>query len=131
MVYNKLLLVDDDKDVVETLKSRLEREGYIVTIACDGEAALEKVKEADPDVVILDLMMPKMNGFEVLKEIRQRFKDKWRPVIIVSAKTELDSVKECYGLEADHYLTKPCTFENLLRGIETMVSLIPQRIKEL
>ncbi|MBI4972778.1 MAG: response regulator [Candidatus Omnitrophica bacterium] len=129
MAY-KLLLVDDDKDVVEALKSRLAREGYIVSIASDGEEALVKVKEADPDVVILDLLMPKMNGFEVLKEIRQRFKDKWRPVIIVSAKTELESVKECYGLEADHYLTKPCSFENLLRGIQTMISLIPLRIKE-
>lgn len=126
MAY-KILLVDDEKDIVETLKSRLTREGYDITIAYDGEEALLKVKENNPDIVILDLMMPKLNGFEVLKKIRQDFKDRWRPVIIVSAKTELDSVKECYDAEADHYLTKPCTMDDLLRGIRTMISLIPLR----
>jgi len=126
MAY-KLLLADDDKDVVETLKKRLLQEGYEVVVAFDGEEALLKIGEDNPDVILLDLMMPKLNGFEVLKAIKQKFKDKWRPVIIVSAKTELDSVKTCYGLEADHYLTKPCTMENLLRGIRTMISLIPLR----
>lgn len=126
MAY-KLLVVDDDKDIIETLKSRLLREGYEVTIAYDGQEALVKVKEDNPDVIILDLMLPKLNGFEVLKEIRERYKDKWRPVIILSAKTELESLKTCYNLEADHYLTKPCSIEKLLRGIETMISLMPLR----
>jgi len=126
MAY-KLLLADDDKDVVETLKKRLLQEGYEVVVALDGEEALLRIGEDNPDVILLDLMMPKLNGFEVLKAIKQKFKDKWRPVIIISAKTELDSVKTCYGLEADHYLTKPCTMENLLRGIRTMISLIPLR----
>lgn len=126
MVY-KLLVVDDDKDIRETLESRLLREGYEVSIASDGEEALVKVREDNPDVVILDLMLPKLNGFDVLKEIREKYIDKWRPVIILSAKTELESLKKCYNLEADHYLTKPCSIEKLLRGIETMISLIPLR----
>jgi DNA-binding response OmpR family regulator len=126
MAY-KLLVVDDDRDIIEVLQKKLLQEGYNVTVAFDGEEALLKVKEEDPDVVILDLMMPKLNGFEVLKEIRDKFQDKWRPVIIVSANAELDSMKSCYNLEADHYLTKPCTMENLLRGIRTMISLIPLR----
>ena len=128
MAY-KLLVVDDDKEITEMLQKRLIREGYEVVVAFDGEEALVKVREANPDVILLDLMMPKLNGFEVLKEIRKNYKDKWRPVIIISAKTELDSVKQCYNLEADHYLTKPCTMENLLRGIRIMISLIPLRQK--
>ncbi len=123
----KLLVVDDDRDIVEVMKKRLLQEGYEVVVAFDGEEALLKLKEENPDVVLLDLMMPKLNGFEVLKEIREKYQDKWRPVIIISAKTELDSVKSCYNLEADHYLTKPCTMENILRGISTMLSLIPLR----
>ncbi len=123
----KLLLVDDDKDIVETLRHTLVREGYEVVTAYDGEEALVKVKQDDPDIILLDLMMPKLNGFEVLKQVRELFKDKWRPIIIVSAQGELDSVKKCYGLEADHYLNKPATIDNVLRGIRIMISLIPLR----
>lgn len=129
MAY-KLLVVDDEKDVTDTLVNTLRREGYEAVAAYDGEEALQKVKQEDPDIILLDLMMPKLNGFEVLKEIREKHKDKWRPVIIVSAKVDLESVKKVYDLEADHYLTKPCSTENILHGIKTMISLIPARIKE-
>lgn len=123
----KVLLVDDDKEIVDMLKQRLTREDYDVVVAYDGEEALSKVEKDNPDVIILDLILPKMNGFEVLKQIRERFKDKWRPVIILSGQQDLDSVKQGYALEADHYLTKPCTMDNLLRGVRTMISLIPMR----
>ncbi|HTZ10793.1 MAG TPA: response regulator [Candidatus Margulisiibacteriota bacterium] len=126
MAY-KLLVVDNEEDIVDILKKRLIQEGYEVEVAFDGEEALEKVRSTDPDLIILDLMMPKMNGFEVLKEVREKYKEKWRPVIIVSATSDLESVKKSYNLEADHYLTKPCTMENLLRGVRTMISLIPLR----
>jgi len=127
MVY-KILLVDDDKEITETLKPRLTREGYDVVVAYDGEEALLKVKADNPDIILLDLMMPKMNGFEVLKEIRTNYNDRWRPVIIISASIDLESVKKGYDMEADHYLTKPCTLDNLLRGIRTMISLIPAHL---
>jgi len=126
MAY-KILVVDDDSDIREFLVKGLLRNGYEVVSACDGEEALAKIKSDDPDVILLDLVMPKLNGVEVLREIKHKFKDKWRPVIIVSAKTELESFKQCYGLDADHYLTKPCNMDNILRGIETMISLIPLR----
>ncbi len=126
MAY-KLLVVDDDKDIVEMLQQKLTREGYDVVVAFDGEEALVKVREDNPDVILLDLMLPKLNGFEVLKEIREKHKDKWRPVIILSGQTDLESVKKGYSLEADHYLAKPCTMDNILRGIRIMISLIPMR----
>jgi DNA-binding response OmpR family regulator len=127
---HRLLIVDDDPDIVETLKKRLIKEQYEVSTAFDGEEALLKVKEDNPDVILLDLMLPKINGFEVLKEIREKHRDKWRPVIIISAKNELESVKQCYDLEADHDLTNPCDMDKVLRGIETMISLIPARISK-
>ena len=126
---HRLLIVDDDRDIVETLSKKLLAAGYAISAAFDGEEALVKVKDDNPDIILLDLMMPKLNGFEVLKQVRQNFQDKWRPVIVISAKTELDALKECYKLEADHYLTKPCSIERIIQGIETMVSLIPARIK--
>jgi DNA-binding response OmpR family regulator len=125
---HKILLVDDDKEIIETLGPRLQREGYDVVTAYDGEEALLKLKGENPDIILLDLIMPKMNGFEVLKEIRARHNDKWRPVIIISAQHDLESVKKGYELEADHYLSKPCTIDNVLRGIRTMISLIPARL---
>ena len=88
---------------------------------------MAKVGQDDPDIILLDLMLPKMNGFDVLKRILENFKDRWRPIIIISAQNELDSIKKCYGLEADHYLSKPCTMDNVLKGIRTMISLIPLR----
>lgn len=126
---NRILIVDDEKDTAETLKSILLKHGYEVSVAFDGEEALAKIKEDNPDVILLDLVMPKLNGYDTLKQIRDKYTDKWRPVIIVSAKTELESVQNCYNLEADHYLTKPCSIDNILRGIETMISLIRVRIK--
>ena len=128
MAY-KILVVDDDQDIAGIVRDRLIREGYTAVAAFDGEEALVKLKEDDPDIIILDLMMPNLNGFEVLKEIRKKYNDRWRPVIIVSAKTELESLEKCYDLEADHYLTKPCTIENVLKGVRTMISLMPVRLE--
>ena len=125
----KILVVDDEKDIVDLVSSRLVREGYQVVTAFDGEEALAQIKAEDPDVIILDLMMPKLNGLEVLKQLRENPADKWRPVIIVSANAELEAIKKCYNMEADLYLTKPCTMENLIRGVKTMISFIPMRLK--
>src|SRR3989338_4509426 len=126
---NRILVVDDEKETVETLRGILLKNGYEVSTAFDGEEALKKIEDDNPDVILLDLIMPKLNGYDTLKEIREKHNDKWRPVIIISAKTELESVQKCYNLEADHYLTKPCSIDNILHEIETMISLIPSRIK--
>ncbi len=125
----KIMVVDDEPDVVHVVSKRLEREGFEVSGAFDGEEALTKFASFDPDMVILDLTMPKLNGFDVLKTIRERYTDRWRPVIIVSAQDELNTLRGCYDMEADHYLVKPCQIDVLLRGIETMRSLIPLRLK--
>jgi DNA-binding response OmpR family regulator len=126
MAY-KLLVVDDEKEVVGFLMRMLMAEGYEAVSAYDGEEALVKIKETDPDIILLDLMLPKKNGFEVLREIRQSYRDRWRPVIIISGKSDLDSMKKGYDMDADHYLIKPIERGVLLRGITTMISLLPLR----
>jgi DNA-binding response OmpR family regulator len=126
----KVLVVDDEPDILQVVSKRLAREGFEIACACDGEEALAKFSEFNPDLVLLDLTMPKLNGFEVLKQIREKYTDRWRPVIIISAQTELDTLRKCYNMEADHYLTKPCAIDVILRGIETMRSLIPLRVNQ-
>ena len=126
---HRLLLVDDDREIIDALKPRLQREGYDVFTAFDGEEGLKMVKDCNPDIILLDLLMPKLNGFDVLKEIRTNMNDRWRPIIIISANADLASVKKGYDMEADHYLAKPCTIDTVLHGIKTMISLLPARIK--
>jgi two-component system response regulator VicR len=128
MAEYKILVADDDHDITEMVAARLKREGYDVSMAFDGEEALKMVDSQQPSIVLLDLLMPKFNGFEVLGAIRKKYPHKWIPVIIISAQADLDSVRESYNLEADHYLRKPCSMEMILTGIRTMISLMPLRI---
>jgi len=120
----KILAVDDDIDVVETLKRRLKAEGYEPFTACDGKEALEIIQNNDPDIILLDLVLPQVNGYEVLRKVKTEFKDKWRPVIVISAKNELDSVTDAYDLDADLYLIKPCTIMEILVAIKKMVDML-------
>jgi len=124
----RILVVDDEPDVVEVVSCRLLKEGYEVIKAYDGQEALMRIKDSDPDVILLDLTMPKFNGFDVIKEVRTKYTNKWMPIIIISAKSELETINKCYEFEADHYLTKPCSIEAILQAVVTMISLIPLRI---
>lgn len=100
----KVLLVDDDRDLVGVLRYTFQRDGYTVAAAYDGEAALRAIKSETPDVVILDLMMPKRSGMDVLEEMR-RYKNV--PVIVLTALGDEDNVVSALGLGADDYVVKP------------------------
>ncbi|MFH1359507.1 MAG: response regulator [Candidatus Omnitrophota bacterium] len=124
----KVLVADDEKDVRELMEKKISLAGYEVVTACDGQEAWEKIQSENPDVILLDLKMPRMDGFEVLKNLRENPPSaKWQPVIIISALNELEDMKKGFDLEADHYLTKPCEMEDVLKGIRFMLTLIPQR----
>lgn len=124
----KVLMADDEKDVLEIMAKKVAMEGYQVVTACDGKDAWEKIQSESPDVILLDLNMPQMHGFDVLKKLRETPPSaKWQPVIIISAMGELEDIKKSYSLEADHYITKPCSIEAVVNAIKVMVSLIPQR----
>lgn len=124
----KILIADDEKDILEIMAKKVAAEGYTVVTAHDGEEAWEKIKSESPDVILLDLTMPKMDGLDVLKNLRQSPpSNKWQPVIIVSARRDLEDMEKGLSLEADHYITKPCNVADIIKGIKLMVSLIPQR----
>ncbi|TPR26476.1 DNA-binding response regulator [Apilactobacillus micheneri] len=111
----KILVVDDEKPITDIEKFNLEKEGYEVSVAYDGEEAIQKVEDDTPDLIILDLMLPKVDGLEVAREVR---KNHDMPIIMVTAKdSELDKV---LGLElgADDYVTKPFSNRELVARVK-------------
>lgn len=111
----KILVVDDEKPISDIIKFNLTKEGYDVYTAYDGEEAVEKVEEVVPDLIVLDLMLPKMDGLEVCREVRKTHD---MPIIMVTAKdAEIDKV---LGLElgADDYVTKPFSNRELVARVK-------------
>ena len=124
----KVLIADDEDDILEVMIKKIGASGYQVIAARDGLDAWQKIQAEEPDIIVLDLNMPGLHGFEVLKNIRgQENPPKWQPVVIVSAQTELEDIKMGYHLDADHYLAKPCNMEDVIKAIKLMETLIPQR----
>lgn len=112
---NKVLVIDDEKAIADIIKFNLEQEGYTVDTANDGEEGIGKVHTWKPDLVLLDIMMPKKDGFQVLKEIRSSYNF---PVIMLTAKeAEVDKV---LGLElgADDYMVKPFSMRELVARVK-------------
>ena len=114
----KILVVDDDKEIVKAIEIYLGKENYKIIKAYDGEQALEKIKENEIQLVILDIMMPKKDGIETLEEIR---KDKNIPVIMLSAKSE--DIDKINGLNigADDYVTKPFNPIELIARVNALI----------
>jgi two-component system response regulator VicR len=100
----KVLLADDDRDLIDLLRYSFQRDGYSVFMAFDGEAALRMIQSEVPDLVILDLMMPKRNGMEVLKEMRRSCT---APVIVLTALGDEGHVVDALQYGADDYMVKP------------------------
>ena len=113
-----VLIIEDDPNIRELLQMYLEKEGYAVTLACDGSQGLEKFRSIKPDLVLLDIMMPVMDGWAVCTAIRQEIST---PVIMLTAKGETDD--KVYGLKAgaDDYVTKPFEMKELLARIEAVL----------
>ena len=111
----KILVVDDEKPIVEILKINLQKEGYVVFEAYDGEEAVSKAMVVEPDLILLDVMLPKLDGFSVCKKIREKSSV---PILMLTAREEeLDKV---LGLElgADDYITKPFSIRELMARIK-------------
>lgn len=116
---NKILLVEDDQNFGDVLRSYLEMHEYDVTLASDGAAGWEQFKKGKFDLCILDVMMPKKDGFTLGKEIRE--KDADMPLIFLTAKTMKDDVLQGFKLGADDYITKPFNSEELLLRIQAIL----------
>lgn len=127
----KVLIADDEPDVLAIMAKKIIEAGYDVLKASDGQAAWDQIVSGNPDIILLDLTMPCLDGYEVLKKLRETPPStKWQPVVIISARDELLDMQKGFALEADHYLTKPCKIDDVLRAIQLMKSLIPQRKTE-
>ncbi|RQD73933.1 MAG: DNA-binding response regulator [Candidatus Syntrophonatronum acetioxidans] len=114
----KILLVDDEKTLVKALTFNLEKEGYQVIPAYDGEEALKKMEGENPDLLILDLMLPGLDGFEVCRRVRKNYDI---PIIMLTAKG--DDIDKILGLElgADDYITKPFNPRELLARVKAIL----------
>ncbi len=114
----KILLADDAKNIVLVLKMSLEKAGYDVLVARDGLSALELAQDKDPDLILLDILMPKMNGFLVLEALKDDPATADIPVIFISAKSEEKDLKRAETLGANDFLVKPIKQEDLLAVVE-------------
>lgn len=117
-----VLVVDDDPAIRKVLTTTLELEGYEIDVAVDGEEALARVDEKVPDLMILDIMMPKLNGLDVLERLRGQEETSSLPVILLTAKSSQEDQWEGWRRGVDYYMTKPFDVEDLLRFIEFVFS---------
>ncbi|MFQ6133096.1 MAG: response regulator transcription factor [Armatimonadota bacterium] len=118
MAQKRILVVDDEKHIVRLVEVNLRRAGYEVDKAYDGKEALEVLANQKPDMIILDVMMPQMDGFEVLKELRGNPETAEIPVIMLTAKAQDADVFRGWQAGVDSYLTKPFSPMELLTFVK-------------
>jgi two-component system, OmpR family, alkaline phosphatase synthesis response regulator PhoP len=117
----KILVIDDEKDIAELISYNLKKEGFSAIQAYDGESALGLVKTQSPDLIILDLMLPKISGLDVCRSIRRNPVTAGTPIIMLTAKA--DEIDKVVGLEmgADDYITKPFGVKELIARVRAML----------
>ena len=120
---HSVLVVDDDPSIREMLRVMLTFSGYEVTEAGDGMEALVKAREAQPDVMILDVMLPRMCGIDVCKTLRQENSTSTLPIIMLSARTDRDDVARGMAAGATKYMGKPMCTQELLNSIENLANV--------
>jgi CheY-like chemotaxis protein len=118
----RVLVVDDDPQVLKLLRLNFELEGYEVVSATNGEEALEHVRGDSPDVVVCDVMMPGIDGLEVVRRLRAHPDTATLPLVVVSAKAQRSDVRQGLRLGADAYVTKPFDPAELLRVVANLLS---------
>lgn len=114
MIKKKILIVDDDPNIIRSLSFVLEKENYIVIAAIDGKEALKKAKEELPHLIILDIMLPELNGFEVYKRLKANIQTREIRTIVLTAKGEEKDKRLGEELGVDVYITKPFSINTLL-----------------
>lgn len=131
MNKQRILIVDDEKDIVESIKFRLEFEGFECLVAYEGEEALVKAKSENPNLILLDIMLPKMNGYKVCRLLKFDESYKHIPIIMLTAKTQ--ETDRLMGKEtgADEYVCKPFVMDELVKMIRKYLQEGPQDSKTL
>ena len=122
VVPTRVLIAEDEPHLVESLSFILGREGYEVRAAQDGEAALDEIQRSLPDLVILDVLLPKLNGFEILKRIRTNAAWRALPVIILTAKGQHQDRKAAELIGVDAFVTKPFSNKAILDQVKQLLA---------
>lgn len=120
-----IMVVDDEQTILRLLDHTLKPAGYDVVLASDGSSALKLLKQHSPDLVILDIMMPGLNGFQVLRLMRQRSSV---PVMMLTARREAETVRDALNLGADDYVRKPFQTLELLARIRAKLRRASQQV---
>ncbi len=114
----KILIVDDEVDLVETVRFPLEIEGYHVLVAYNGEDALDQARKENPDMILLDLMLPKLDGYKVCRLLKFDERYKHIPILMLTAKTQAKDIVTGMKTGADEYITKPFDMDFLLKRVK-------------
>jgi DNA-binding response OmpR family regulator len=121
MAKKRILIVDDEPNIVTSLEFLMRREGFEVDIAADGEQALRAVGRIVPDLVLLDIMLPRLNGFEVCEKLRSDPRSSHVKIVMLTAKGRDTDVEKGMALGADLYVTKPFSTKELVERIRQML----------
>jgi DNA-binding response OmpR family regulator len=119
MKINKILVVDDEETISSYLGRKLTKLGYEVLVAGDGETAVDMAFSSLPDVVLLDVKLPRMNGYEVCRKIKANENTRFTTVIMLSAKTQGNEIQQGLDAGCDLYLTKPIGFPDILQHLKS------------
>jgi DNA-binding response OmpR family regulator len=109
----KILIIEDEKNIVTSLKMYLEHSGYEVEVADNGLDGIKKGQEINPDLILLDLVLPRVNGYTVCKSLKETSNTKNIPLIIMSARTSKEDVEKVFASGADNYLAKPFSVKQI------------------
>lgn len=121
MADERVLVVDDEPDILSILVYHLSREGYRVSTAVTGRTAISSAVAETPDLVVLDLMLPEMDGYEVLAQLRQHESTRATPVILLTARTEEEERLKGFDVGADDYVTKPFSPRELVARVKALL----------
>ncbi len=125
----RILVVDDDADIRRLLTSILVEDGHKVVVASDGEMALEVIRNEAPDLIVLDVMMPRVDGYMVLKQMKALGLRESSRVIMLTAKTSEHDWERGYKLGADHYLTKPFDMDELTEAVGRVLTMTKEQLR--
>lgn len=120
---SRILIVEDNPDTRELLRDQLDRPDFFLTLASNGQEAILLIGEHSPDLVIMDVMMPQLNGFETSRYLKLRYRDHFLPILILSAKSDQISKREGARYGCDDYREKPYTKQQLMASVEALLLL--------
>jgi Response regulators consisting of a CheY-like receiver domain and a winged-helix DNA-binding domain len=121
-IMGNVLVIDDESDMLLLCRINLPNSGIAVSCAGSGQDGLQAAFDHTPDAVVLDLMMPQMDGFEVLRRLREDQRTRDVPVVVLTAKTSQDDRDQCYLLGADAFMTKPFDPDELTRELDSLMA---------